>query len=65
MYGYRHIEPHYRIFSGDEQTYEGSLVWMNRDGLLADMREALSAGFAKVDGVVGDRGRKDKSVATG
>jgi hypothetical protein len=65
MYGYRHIEPHYRIFSGDKQTYEGSLVWMNRDGLLTDMREALSAGFAKVDGVVGDRGRKDKSVAAG
>jgi hypothetical protein len=64
LYGYHRIEPGYSIHSGEVTTYRGSLVWMNRDELVADMNDAVSRYLApEIDGVIGDRSRQDDQSA--
>jgi hypothetical protein len=63
-YGYRLIQPAYTIYQAGRVTYRGSLVWMDRDRLLDDMRAAASRHFPpQVDGMVGDGGGEQKVAA--
>lgn len=62
-YGYENIQPSYAIVQGGEETYRGSLIWMETAKVIDDMREFMSRGFAEIDRTIGDR--SGKNVATG
>ena len=60
-YGYHKLEPSYSIFYDGRKTYQGSLMWMDREELVADMQDFVSAGLAEIDRRVGVGRREQKS----
>ncbi len=64
-YGYHKLEPSYSIYYNGEKSYQGSLMWMDQDELVADMLEFGSAGIAEIDRRIGLGRGKNKSAAIG
>ena len=56
MYGYRRREPRYTIWMDGKPWYQASLLWMDRDELVADMAAFRSGLVSEIDGAVGRRG---------